>query len=86
MICLLYIQIEVTAGLEFNLKFILYGSLMTPPEWLLCIWLGLCPLWRHSTVYECGASSDYKVILFSVTVVFVWFYVKLRQLKCSISW
>jgi hypothetical protein len=30
MICLLYIQIEVTAGLEFNLKFILYGSLMTP--------------------------------------------------------
>jgi hypothetical protein len=32
MICLLYIQIEVTAGLEFNLKFILYGSLMTPPE------------------------------------------------------
>jgi len=30
MICLLYVQIEVTAGLEFNLKFILFGSLMTP--------------------------------------------------------
>jgi hypothetical protein len=30
MICLLYIQIEVTTGLEFNLKFILHGSLMTP--------------------------------------------------------
>jgi len=31
MICLLYVQIEVTGGLKFNLKFILFGSLMTPP-------------------------------------------------------
>jgi hypothetical protein len=63
MICLLYVQIEVTTSLQFNLKFILYESLITPLN-DCCVNDWGCPLWRHSTIFECGASSDYAVIVF----------------------